>query len=147
MSPFEDLIHNLGNSLETSLKAEGERFCRLKMKSGLSIQIEFLSSKDSLLLSSYLCEIPPGKFRIDIITKALKANHTSESLGSLAYLDKNNNLVLELYLPTSTAPELLAERLKQFEEKGLLWKEAIEQGHISLIDRGPCYSLPSSVTK
>ena len=142
MSLFDDLIQNLSSVMGISLQAELERFCKIKFASGLSVQIEYLPSKDSILLSSYLCEIPSGAFRVDILIKALKANHNPDALGSFAYLDKNNCLVLELYLPTSTSPELLADKLKQFTEKGLQWKEAVELGRLSLIDRVTSVSLP-----
>jgi hypothetical protein len=142
MSAFEDLIQNLGSTLGISLQAEQDRFCKITFESGLSLQIEKMTTKEYLLVSSYLCEVPPGAFREDVLIKALKANHDPESLGSFAYLDKNNNLVLELYLPPSIDANTLAGQISQFVEKGLKWKEAVCQGRISLIENNSGLSLP-----
>lgn len=65
----------------------------------------------------------------------LKANGSEDSFGIFAYSSANNTLILQLYLPTSITSQNLADKMKQFIQVGTEWKEAIEQGNLSLVSK------------
>ena len=143
MNKFEELIESLGQTLNIPLEAEQGSLCKLNAGDVLQLQIEYIENKDNILIASFLAELPPGKFREDVLIAGLKANSAEDSFGLFAYLQSNNNLVLQLYLPMSITPQNLADKIKQFIQTGTDWKEAIEQGNIGLVSKPATSSLIS----
>lgn len=135
VSKFEELIESLGQVLNVSLQAEQGYMCKLNAGGTIKLQIEYNEKKDNIVIASFLTELPPGKFREDVLMAGLKANGTEDSFGIFAFSSSNDNLILQLYLPISITPQNLADKIKQFIEKGTEWKEAIEQGNISLVSK------------
>lgn len=143
MSKFSDLLTALGGVLGATLYPEQETLCKIKIKDGPSVQLEFDESSDRVFLISLLAELPPGKFREEALLTALKANYEDTSLGSFAYADAKQMLTLQLFLPSSTPAPLLATLLQQFVEKGNIWKTAIVQGSVSSLSPSGSSDLPS----
>jgi hypothetical protein len=141
MSQFEELIQKLGTILDISLQAEKETLCKM-LFDGVTVQIEHLSSTDEVLIISYLCEVPPGAFRIETLVKALRENGSPHAFGSFSFLDKHSSLVLELHLPSSITAEALSDHFYQFIAKARDWKEAVLQGNLSLVSSPSKSFLP-----
>ncbi len=133
MNMFELLIQDLSKHLGTALHAEKGYICKLRILGTLRVQIEHEASFNRLLIASFLCELPPGKFREDVLKEGLKENNSLNRLGVLAYSEKNNSLAYFLYLPETTASEKVSETLLQFIEKAKAWKTAVETGQMHLI--------------
>jgi hypothetical protein len=143
MSKFSDLITSLGSLLGTSLEVEKEILCKIKIRDLISIQMEYDEQTDRIILVSFLGELPPGKFREEALLAALKANHIDTSLGSFAYIDAKQMLIVQLFLPVSTAAPLLATLVQQLTEKAIAWKNGIAQGTLSSLVPNSTSSLPS----
>lgn len=135
MNSFELLIQHLGSLLGVPLHAEKGYLCRLIAQGSLKVHLEHEPELHRILIASFLCEVPPGKFREDIFKEALKTNDSLDRLGVFAYSAKNNSLAYFLYLPEDTAPDKVSSTLLQFIETAKAWKSAVETGQMHLIAR------------
>lgn len=145
MNKFELLIQELGQILGITLQAEQGSLCKVFIKEKVHLQIEYDEAAERIILACFIVEIPPGKFREDVLTAALKANYIDSSLGSFSYADSIQTLILQLYLPSSVAAPFLGTLLQQFTEKAISWKEAIEQSNVSRLVPSASSSLPSPI--
>ncbi len=142
MNFFEEYIQKLGIVLGTSLYAEKGYLCKLLIEGSLKVQIEHESPEERILVASFLCELPPGKFREDLLKEALKANDSLERLGIFAYSPKNNSLTYFLYLSDKIDFEDFARQFMEWLESAKKWKSAIETGNIYQLSKSP-HSPPS----
>lgn len=127
---FEDLLKELGTEYGIPLHPDRIGACKLKMSDQFHIQLECDPRQENLLVATFICEIPPGKFRENILKDGLKANTALVKTGTLAYSDRNNQLALFAYLPLPTLNgHKLADFLKKFVEKAAEWKTGVETGN------------------
>ena len=134
---FGVILDDLGKKIGVPLKPDENNTCLLKMKEGVSIQIEPDKSGDFLLLGCKLGVMPPGKYRENIFRQALKANDLpTVNTGIFSFSKKSDNLILfkKVYLKTLTA-ERLVQEVKPFVEKAALWANAIEHNDIPEISQ------------
>ncbi len=133
MTNFFDLIHELGEFLGEELKADPNQSITLGINETLKVQIELDPTGEKILLSSMITELPPGKFRENILKDGLKANFLAEDkIGILSYLEKENTLVLFHYLEShAITKEILHGALMLFIERATKWLSAIEAGRSS----------------
>jgi hypothetical protein len=135
MNSFELLIQDLSTLLGIPLHAEKGYLCRLIAQGSLKVHLEHEPDLHRILIASFVCEIPPGKFREDILKEALKSNDSLDRLGTLAYSEKNNSLAYFLYLQEDTAPNSVSSILLGFIDTAKAWKTAVETGQMHLIAR------------
>ncbi len=129
---FEELLNELGAELETTLHPDKKGACKLKINETFHIQIECDAHQENLLVATFICDIPPGKYRENILKDALKANGAFPTNGTLAYSDRNNKLVLFSYFRmASLTGKKLAEFLAAFVDKANNWRIGVETGHTS----------------
>jgi hypothetical protein len=140
MNFFEEYIQKLGLALGTSLHAEKGYLCKLLIDGVLKVQLEHEAAEERILIASFLCEIPPGKFREDLLKEALKANDAIDRPGTFAYSPKNNSLTYFLYLSDKISFEEFEEKFLQWLETAKQWRSAVETGNIFQLSR----SRPSS---
>lgn len=94
IGPFQALLTELGRFLHLELHVDSVGACSLLFPSQIVIQLQFDSGQEKLFLFSKIGEIPPGKFRENILRESLKANAMRDPLpGILAYLYPTNSLV------------------------------------------------------
>lgn len=132
---FEEYIQKLGQALETSLHAEKGYLCKIRIDGSLRVQIEHEPAEERILIASFLCELPPGKFREDLLKEALKANDALDLLGIFAYSSKNNSLTYFLYLSDKIQFEEFSQSFLQWLEVAKKWKSAVETGNIFQISQ------------
>ncbi|HEY4254763.1 MAG TPA: CesT family type III secretion system chaperone [Chlamydiales bacterium] len=127
---FEELLAELGVQLDLPLKSDRNHFCTLQIGPNLLIQLQTDAAFEKLLIISKVAEIPPGKFRENILKEALKANGKKDPrVGVFAYLTQINQLVLFQRYPFDLLNgERLAELLGPFIETAENWKKAIASG-------------------
>ncbi len=133
MKNFHDLIHELGEFIGTTLTVDLNHSCCLEINQTLKVQIELDPPGEKILLMTKIIELPPGRFRENILKDGLKANFLAEEkLGILAYLERQNTLVLfqDLYTHSITM-EILYEHLIKFIERASNWLTSIEGGKSS----------------
>lgn len=131
MSPFEDLIQNLGTVMDIPLKADNHQSCLLTfLEDELAIQIDLDTNADRVLIGTQLGRITPGVYRERIFIQALRVNGTSPSpRGILAFSEKNDTVVLFQFLDLAwLTGETLYQFLQLFREHALLWKQALATG-------------------
>ena len=133
MSHFQDLLYELGERLDIQLQIDFNQACSLNINQSIDVQIELSSTEETILLMSMISELPPGRFRGDVLKDALKANFLEEKKnGYLSYIERENALTLlqTVYIQPLSS-EALYDLLVFFSQRALKWKEAIESGHTS----------------
>jgi hypothetical protein len=130
MDRFEELLKQVGAQLDIALHLDPNRACNLNINGLFHIQIEEDVRKDALLLASFICEVPPGKFRENVLREALKSNNAYPRVGTLGYSDRNNQLALFTHISwyQLTADKFL-KSFNPFLEKVDNWRLAITSGH------------------
>lgn len=129
MSP-DSLIAELGEKLALSLMFDEEQRCKILCDGKFSIQMEFQSMKEALVMVAFVGPLPQGILGQEVLKNALKWNHHCHiELPTFAWMEKTDFLVLFFSLKCD---ELDGEKLFTYflslKEKALLWNEAISQG-------------------
>jgi hypothetical protein len=129
---FEELLNELGSELGTTLHPDKKGACTLKINETFDVQIECDAHQENLLIATFICDIPPGKYRENILKDGLKANSPFPVNGTLAYSDRNNKLMLFSYFRLANVTgKKLAEFLGIFIDKANHWRIGVETGHTS----------------
>lgn len=129
MDRFQELLWDLGELIELPLHIDKNNVCKLLLDEKLELQLEMDVDGETLLIASFISEIPPGRFRENVLKDALKVNSSYHPFGSFAYLEKTNSLILHQYLPTShLSGEKLTEHLEIFIEEAEEWRVALASG-------------------
>ncbi len=131
---FEELINELSLQIGIPLHPDKIGACTLETKDGFDVQLECDRSQEKLLIVAFICDIPPGKLRENILKDALKANGPYARDGILGYSENNNKLALFAALPfTHLSGPILSEFLNVFIDKASQWKSGVETGRTSEI--------------
>ena len=127
---FQDLLNELGAELALTLHPDRVGACNLKTKDDFNVKLECDAHQENLLIAAFICDIPPGKARENILRDALKSNGPFPQNGAIAYSERNNKLVLFTYFRLSNLNgRKLAEFLGVFLDKASSWRIGVETGH------------------
>ncbi|MEM7174595.1 MAG: CesT family type III secretion system chaperone [Chlamydiota bacterium] len=149
MNFFQELVWDLGEMMKIPFHIDENNACRLLIGEKLPIQLEMDDMGENVLVAASVSEIPPGRFREDLLKAALKANAPYNPHGALAYVEKKNILVLYKFLAISqcTAPKLV-EFLVPFIEYAESWQASVLSGippspsqHTNKRDLPPPFSI------
>ncbi len=135
---FVDLLEQLAEEFGTDLRPDLHGICLLLINEKLKVQLEVDVTGENLLMACLVSELPPGRFRENILKNALKANHLiEENFGTLSYTGPDNALVLStnLLMHGLTGRELY-EFLSIFVGRATAWQKAIDEGHPYPLDSG-----------
>lgn len=140
MSPFEDLIRDLGTVLDVPLKVDSHQSCRLAFTDDVAVQIDLDHQADRIVVGAELGALTPGTYREKVLQQAMRVNGLSrEPRGILAYSEKKDALVLFQFLALADLNgEKLHHFLQLFHEHAKIWTESLARGEIPPIeeDRG-----------
>lgn len=127
---FDEILQNLGKVFDLDLRADRNHACAIQIKQGLIVQLQCDAAQENLLIASKVVELPPGKFRENVLKEALKANAKLDPIvGIFAYIAKINQLVLFQQYPFDVlTSERLAGLLGPFIQTAEKWKNAILAG-------------------
>lgn len=129
MDRFQQLLWDLGELIELPLHIDKNSACKLLLDEKLEVQLEMDSDGEKLLIGAFLGELPPGKFRENVLKDALKVNHLIHPYSTLAFMEKTNTLILYQYLMANElSGETLVEHLNVFIEEAEEWRAAITNG-------------------
>jgi hypothetical protein len=131
---FDEMLKLLGESLGADLTPDKNNACAIQIKKGLVVQLQNDQSEEKLLMGCKICELPPGKFRENVLKEALKANGQSDPrVGIFAYIDPINTLFFFQRYPFDilTTGERIASLIGPFVTAAEEWKKAIESGQSS----------------
>jgi hypothetical protein len=131
---FQEVLNQLSLLLDTPLYPDKKGACKLKVNENLYVQIEFQPEKQRLLLMSFICEIPPGKFRENVFKHALKTHYPMPDGGILSYSEKNNQLCLFDFLSLEyISGQKILEALYPFITKAQTWRSSVESGQTAVL--------------
>ena len=129
---FEELLRELGVEYGLTLHPDRRGACKLRINEVMSLQIEYNPDRIDLTVATFICEIPPGKFRENILKSALQSNHLAPDKAILSYCDKNNQLALfQVISMTTLTGKKLSELLSDFIKKAEEWRVAVETGNLT----------------
>jgi hypothetical protein len=132
IDPFAELLVELGNELGTTLHLDKKSACTLNISDQFRVQLECDPHQENILVATFICDLPPGKFRENILRDALKSNDPFPISGTLAYSERNNKLALFAHLRlASLNGRALSEFLNAFIEKANGWRTGVETGQTS----------------
>jgi hypothetical protein len=136
---FNEILYALGQEFDLPLMADKNHACAIQVREGLIVQLESDQSQEKLLIACQIVEVPPGKFRENVLKDALKANALADPrIGIFSYIIPINQLVLFQYYPFDIlTPQRLAHLLGPFIQMAEKWRDAIERGNSS-----PTIDLP-----
>lgn len=145
MDRFQELLWDLGEIIEIPLYRDKNHACRILLDEKLAIHMEMSEDGHKLLVASFLSEIPPGRFRENVLKESLKANASYHLFGIFAYIEKINTLILHAYLPLEPLNgKKLSEFLEGFIAEAASWHDAISNGQVAPIDYLKAHSTPPS---
>jgi hypothetical protein len=143
-SLFEDLLAQLSQFLRIPLHVDQNNACLLQIRGEIQIQLQLDVSQENMWMASLPIEIPPGKFRENVLKEALKTNNLPDPVAAIiSYLPLTNRLALHQIFPLNILNgERLAAYFGSFLEQVESWILAIQQGRpapiiISSEDRPP----------
>ena len=127
--PFSTLLGELGKILHLPLHTDKYHACSIHIPP-LTVQLQLNSTQEELFLFAKLIEVPPGRFRENVLREALKTNGQPDPRpGLLGYIAASNQLALYQRYPLAILNgERLANLFAAFYEMGELWKKAIDSG-------------------
>lgn len=132
MDQLEQLFHDVGEEFDILLKPDQYGAVKLRIGPDIFIQMEYNKAKDWVAMVSFIGDLPPGKFRENLLKTALKANHQQPSDLHLAYSDKNNQLALFYPFPMSMlSKDLLVKGILSVVEKSRAWRQGIATGNLA----------------
>lgn len=129
---FSELLSQLGKVFHLSLHPDKSNACSIKIPP-VTIQLQLDSTQERMFLFSKIIEIPPGKFRENVLRDALKANGLPDPRpGVLAFIASTNHLALYQRYPLEILNgERLAAFFGSFFEMAESWHKTIQNGQSS----------------
>lgn len=130
---FNDLMYELSQLLKEDIKPDLNQSCSLLINQTYSVQLEMDISGETLLMGCFICELPPGKFRENILKDALKAQFDTKNEKSiLGYSEATNQLALfQNVYNYDLNGQILYDELCNFVDTVKEWKDAIDSGKTS----------------
>lgn len=146
MSIFENILNDLSSEMSIDLKEDNHHSCLLTFEDKIKVQLELDKPQENLVLGSIIDELPPGKFRENILKAALIENGLEiHKKGIFAYSERKNALIFFKKIPLNKIkPKELLIILYEFKDKALEWKEAISRGNIPQVSEQIASKSPSS---
>jgi hypothetical protein len=132
---FDQLLQELGQLLNLTLKPDRVNVCQLKYKDGVQVQLEIEKDEKKLLIATKIGSLPPGRFRQEFLEQALKANSLPPPrAGIFAFAKHENELVYFTYLPLKDLKgQQIYDALAPFLEKTRFWRTALAENTIPSI--------------
>jgi hypothetical protein len=131
MDRFAILLDDLGTLIQVPLHPDHQRGCQLRVNEQLHVYLKEDENKDRILIATFIAEVPPGKFRENILKETLKENNLFPRVGTFAYSDRNNQLALFSFVHfPGLRGDTMADFLEIFLEKAFSWKTALETGQL-----------------
>ncbi len=131
MDHFAILLADLGALIQVPLHPDHQRSCNLSINGELHVQLKEDERNDRILIAAFLAEIPPGKFRENVLKETLKENNLFPRIGTFSYSERNNQLAFfsHVYFE-GLKGDTMADFLEAFLEKAFSWRTALQTGQL-----------------
>lgn len=131
---FDELLKELSIQLDIELHLDHNGACLIDFDEKVKVQLELDKSLENLIVFSSLCQIPPGKFRENVLCDALKENDKFPYIATFSFFEKESSLVLFNFLSFANInAEILSSYLTTFVDLAYLYQDAISHGQTSPI--------------
>ena len=148
MDKFQELLWDLGELIELPLHIDKNHACNLLLDDKLEVQLQMDPHEENLIIFAFVHEVPPGRFRENVLRDALKVNGTYHSFGTLAFYEKKNMLILHQFFPVEKlSGQKLLELLEPFIEEAEEWRSTLERGGTSPLKYNSAESKPPPFMK
>ncbi len=130
MAGFKELIAELSDRLQADIFPDLNNVVTLIVEKRVKFHIEPDSVQEFMILGATIAELPPGKFRENILKDALKANSLINiNPGILSYAGRENALILhsKLFIQGTSVDEMI-KVMKHLTSRAKKWMDAIEEG-------------------
>ncbi len=128
---LQEILIELGKMIDIPLYVDSENSCTLMIEGTLRIQIELEKMEQRLIVGAFIGTIPPGKFRENVLTHTLQANHLYPRIGTFGYnIFANELLLFETFDIDTINGRKLADFLFEIVPKAISYKKGIESGHL-----------------
>lgn len=129
MDQFQQLLWDLGEIVEIPFHVDKNHSCNLLLDESLEVQMQMDEHGEHLILCAFVSEVPPGRFRENVLKDALRVNSSFHPFGVFAFQEKKNLLLLQKLLPIEhLSGEKLLKELEEFIEEADEWRLALESG-------------------
>ena len=127
---FDELIQGLSKEFDLPLHVDKNHACAIQIRKGLIVQLQSDAAQEKLLITCKIVEVPPGKFRENVLREALKANNSADPIvGIFSFVNQTSHLFLFQNYPFDLLnAERIASLIGPFFETAEKWKKAIESG-------------------
>ena len=142
------ILQEIGAKLNLpNLTPDQHDTCLIKFENGIKIQIELDDSNQYLMLGSVLGSVPLGRYRIDLLEAALKANGLPPPHhGLLAFSKKTDHLLLfAKFHVRGLRGDEVSDEIPYFLEKAKVWSEALSRSEVPFIQEVRSTSMTSNV--
>ncbi len=127
MIELAEILKHLSDDLKMQFQEDPTGSYSYQIDETITVQIELAKNEEDVVLGSFFAELPPGKFRENVLGNALKANYILNEPSFFAFSEQNHKLLLYQFLPLKNLnSQKLQEDLTLFSNKALLWQEAIK---------------------
>lgn len=129
---FSELLSELGKIFQLTLSPDKYNACSIEV-APLTIQMELDPTQENIILFTKIIDLPPGKFRENVLSEALKVNSLNDPRpGIFGYIARTSHLALYQSYPVNI---LNGDRLSclfgSFFELGESWHRSIQNGQSS----------------
>ena len=129
MDRFQQILYDLGKEIDVELYPDQNQICQINYHDQIHLQIIYEEAKERIMLATFICDVPPGKYREKLLKAALIQNGEYPRAGTFAYSERNNKLTLFTYTPAfELTGEKLHKKLDALIELASVWKDAVENG-------------------
>ncbi len=129
MKFFQELIWDLGELTKLPLHIDDHGACTLLIEELFPIQLDMDQAEENVVIIALLGEVPPGRFREELLKGALKANGSYQPWGTLSYSQKKDALILHAFLDaTECRVQTLVDFLVPFIAHAESWQQALQSG-------------------
>jgi len=144
MDQFQELLEELGDVFNLPLHLDKYQACSINIPP-VTIQLQLDNTQEKIFLFCKIIEIPPGRFRENVLQEAMKANSQKDPLvATFGYIFASNDLAIFQQYPLKLLNgEMLAGTFGAFFELAQKWHQAIESGRSSpqILGQSPPFGL------
>lgn len=126
---FTELCQYLSEELHVDFEPDREMAVSIEVDDLFTMQLEFDSVHQYIILVAYIQEIPPGKFRENVFFHALCSNHLATRVGSFGFYPEANQLTLHsIFSSLDLEKEKVLSTFEQIMDISHNWRDAIDSG-------------------
>lgn len=136
-SLLKQFLGELGKNLNLNLDLNKVNACVTKLAHGTSVRIELDTKQENMIIGSIIGSVPHGSYREELFQRALQSNGLPPPhYGVFGWSKKGDYLILYEMIPVKEYnAQRVAELMEPFAEKAKIWRDAIENAVIPILEK------------